>query len=89
MQSEEGCYDAVLMDIRMPIMNGLEAAAKIRTAERKDAKTIPIIAMTADAFNEDQQTSLDAGMNAHLSKPIDPQVLYQVLMKYKKGKETK
>ena len=72
-------YDAVLMDVRMPEMDGLEAAQKIRAMDREDAKKIPIIAMTANAFDEDVQHSLQAGMNAHLSKPVDPSHLYQTL----------
>ena len=66
-----GTFDVILMDIMMPRMNGREAAKNIRNmADRPDGKTIPIIAMTANAFAEDVQSSLDAGMNAHLSKPI-------------------
>ena len=78
-KSEPGFYDAVLMDVRMPEMDGLEAAQKIRAMDREDAKKIPIIAMTANAFDEDVQHSLQAGMNAHLSKPVDPSHLYQTL----------
>lgn len=77
--SEIGHYDAVLMDVRMPEMDGLEATARIRALERADAKTIPIIAMTANAFDEDVQRSLQAGMNAHLSKPIDNNTLFKTL----------
>ena len=77
--SEVGHYDAVLMDVRMPEMDGLEAASRIRALERADAKTIPIIAMTANAFDEDVQRSLQAGMNAHLSKPIDNNILFETL----------
>ena len=72
-------YDAILMDVRMPEMDGLEATAKIRALDRKDAKTIPIIAMTANAFDEDVQRSLQVGMNAHLSKPVEPEHLYSTL----------
>ena len=75
-------YDAVLMDIRMPVMTGLEAAKAIRALPRSDAKTVPIIAMTANAYDTDIQQSLDAGMNEHLAKPIVPQKLYAVLSKY-------
>ena len=75
----EGYYDAILMDVRMPEMNGLEATAAIRKLDREDAKKIPIIALTANAFDEDVQNSLQAGMNAHLSKPIQPDVLYKTL----------
>ena len=77
--SAPGAYDAILMDIRMPEMDGLEAARAIRALERPDAKSIPIIAMTANAFDEDVQLSLQAGMNAHLSKPVDPDHLYRML----------
>ncbi len=75
----EGYYDAILMDMRMPKMDGLEAAKAIRAKVRKDAKTIPIIALTANAFDEDVQRSLQAGLNAHLSKPVDPDILYETL----------
>ena len=77
--SEEGRYDAVLMDVRMPKMDGLEAAASIRALARPDAGTIPIIAMTANAFDEDVQRSLQVGMNAHLSKPVEPERLFETL----------
>ena len=77
--SSIGHYDGVLMDVRMPVMDGLEATAAIRKLDRPDAKTVPIIAMTANAFDEDVQLSLQAGMNAHLSKPVEPERLYQTL----------
>lgn len=80
--SEEGEFNAVLMDIRMPIMDGLEATTKIRALNRQDAKSVPIIAMTANAFAEDKQLSKSAGMNEHLSKPIEPQILYKTLADY-------
>ncbi|MCH4239158.1 MAG: transporter substrate-binding domain-containing protein [Oscillospiraceae bacterium] len=80
--SKPGTYAAVLMDIRMPVMDGLEATRKIRSLDRPDAKSIPILAMSANAFTEDVQQSLDAGMNAHLAKPIDPQKLYSELEKW-------
>ncbi|MDD3253536.1 MAG: response regulator [Lachnospiraceae bacterium] len=83
-----GYYDAVLMDIRMPDMDGLQAAYNIRRWRKEDAKTIPIIAMTANAFDEDVQKSKAAGMNAHLAKPIEPQVLYQTLYDFIYSKET-
>ena len=78
-KSAVGTYDAVLMDIRMPEMDGLEAAAAIRALDRPDAKKVPIIALTANAFDEDVQRSMQAGMNAHLSKPVEPDILYQTL----------
>ena len=78
-QSAEGTYDAVLMDVRMPEMDGLEAAAAIRAMDRADAARVPIIAMTGNAFDEDVQQSLQAGMNAHLSKPVEPDQLYATL----------
>jgi len=74
-----GYYDAILMDVRMPVMDGLEATRAIRALNRPDAKRIPIIAMTANAFDEDVQQSLQAGMNAHLSKPVEPERLYETL----------
>jgi len=73
-------YDAILMDIRMPVLDGCEATRKIRGFSRPDAKKIPIIAMTADAFAEDVKRFLDAGMNAHIAKPIDPDKMYTVLI---------
>ncbi|MDO5476966.1 MAG: response regulator [Eubacteriales bacterium] len=75
-------FDAVLMDLRMPVMDGLTAASGIRTCGREDSATIPIIALTANAFDEDVQRSLQAGMNAHLSKPVEPEQLYQTLEKF-------
>jgi CheY-like chemotaxis protein len=74
-----GYYDAILMDVRMPVMDGLSAARTIRALDRPDAKSIPIIAMTANAFDEDVKQSLQAGMNAHLSKPVEPERLYETL----------
>ena len=74
-----GYYDAILMDMRMPEMDGLEATRAIREMDRPDAKTIPIIALTANAFDEDVQRSLQAGLNAHLSKPVEPDVLFETL----------
>lgn len=80
--SEENYFDAILMDIRMPVMDGITATKVIRALDRKDAATIPIIAMTADAFEDQQKQSLKAGMSYHLSKPIDPSLLYHVLASY-------
>ena len=78
-ENEEGYYDAVLMDMRMPEMDGLEATRRIRAMNRLDAKNIPIIALTANAFDEDVQLSMQAGLNAHLSKPIEPEALFKTL----------
>ena len=75
-------YAAILMDLRMPVMDGYEATASIRLLQRPDAKTIPIIAMTADAFDEDIQNCLKSGMNAHISKPINPEILKKTLLKW-------
>ncbi len=76
---EEGYYDAVLMDMRMPEMDGLEATRRIRAMNRSDAKSIPIIALTANAFDEDVQRSMQAGLDAHLSKPVEPDILFETL----------
>ena len=75
----EGTFDAILMDVMMPVMDGLEATRANRALERADAGSIPIIAMTADAFAEEPKRTLDAGMNAHLAKPIDLPLLYAAL----------
>ena len=77
--SSPGHYDAVLMDIRMPIMDGYEAAAAIRSLPRRDAKTVPILALTADAFEEDIRRAKDAGMNDYITKPIEPERLFTAL----------
>ena len=78
-KTDAGYYDAILMDIRMPLMDGLTAASNIRHLSNTDANTIPIIAMTANAFDDDIEKSKASGMDAHLSKPIDPERLYQTL----------
>ena len=78
-KSTAGIYAAILMDVRMPVMDGLEAAKEIRAMKREDAKRIPIIALTANAFDEDVQLSLQVGMNAHLSKPVETDQLVRVL----------
>ena len=80
-KSAVGYYAAILMDMQMPVMSGLEATKTIRKLNRADAKTIPIVALTANAFDEDVQRSLQAGMNSHLSKPIDPKEIYSTLEK--------
>ena len=79
--AEPGTYDAILMDIQMPGMNGYEATRAIRSLDRRDAKEVPIIAMTANAFAEDVQAALEAGMNAHVAKPIDMDLLRAALGK--------
>ena len=76
-----GDYDLILMDVQMPVLNGLEATKLIRASSRPHAKTIPIIAMTANAFSDDIKASIDAGMNYHISKPIDIKVLEQTIRK--------
>ena len=76
-----GSFDAILMDVRMPVMDGLDAARAIRAMRKADAKTVPILAMTANAFQEDVNASLEAGMNAHLTKPIEPPTLYATLQR--------
>ena len=78
-KNPEHYYDAILMDMRMPEMDGLEATRRIRALDREDAKQIPIIALTANAFDEDVQRSLQAGLNAHLSKPVRPESLFETL----------
>lgn len=80
-KSEVGYYDIVLMDIHMPVMNGYEAAKGIRALKRADA-SLPIIAMTADAFSDDIQRCLACGINAHIAKPIDVGQVMQQMEKY-------
>ena len=80
-EAPQGTFDAILMDIQMPVMNGYEASRRIRQTDRPDAQTIPIVAMTANAFAEDVQASLDAGMTAHVAKPIDVDILQMTLHK--------
>ncbi len=87
MNAEEKAFDAILMDVQMPVMNGYDATRAIRSLERKDAITIPIIAMTANAFAEDEKEALDAGMNVHLAKPIDVELLNKVINHYVSRKE--
>ena len=86
-ESEPGYYDAILMDMRMPEMDGLEATRRIRAMDREDAETIPIIALTANAFDEDVQRSMQAGLNAHLSKPVEAETLFRTLEGLVKPKE--
>ena len=80
--ADAGHFDAVLMDVQMPVMNGYEATRCIRSMERADAKTIPIIAMTANAFAEDMKDAKDAGMNDHIAKPIDMEIIRKTLSRY-------
>ncbi len=80
--SEEGYYHAVLMDVQMPVMNGYEATKAIRAMQREDVKTLPIIAMTANAMEEDKEAALKSGMNAHIAKPLDIELLMSVLRKF-------
>lgn len=81
-RSEPNWYDAILMDLRMPVMTGFEATEAIRKLEREDAQTIPIIAVSADAFHDDIQKCLDCGMNAHTPKPLEPQEVLSLLKQY-------
>lgn len=80
--SAEGEFSAILMDVQMPVMNGYDATRAIRALQRSDAGTVPIIAMTANAFAEDEKEALDAGMDVHLSKPIDVELLKKVIRQY-------
>ena len=84
-QSAPGEYDMILMDVQLPVMNGYEARKAIRRSTHKLAKTIPIVAMTANAFSEDIQHSLAAGMNAHISKPVEMKVLKKTIRNIKSG----
>jgi PAS domain S-box-containing protein len=88
-RSPEGFYSVVLMDIRMPLMNGYEAAERIRALERADAGTTPIIAMTADAFADDVKRCLSSGMNGHVSKPVEPEKLYGAILSAVENAESK
>ncbi|MBR1628598.1 MAG: response regulator, partial [Lachnospiraceae bacterium] len=78
-QSREGQYNAILMDVNMPVMSGLEVTEAIRGLDRSDARTVPIIALTSNDVETDVQKSMNAGMNAHLSKPVEPEELYKTL----------
>ena len=81
-ESSENYYDVILMDVQMPIMNGYEATRTIRSLPREDVKTMPIIAMTANALEEDKEAALKNGMNAHIAKPIDMDVFISVLQHF-------
>ena len=84
-QSPEGYYDLILMDIQMPVMNGYEASRAIRALDREDVTSLPIIAMTADAFEEDVRNAKRAGMDRHFAKPIDVKAFEQMLYEYLLG----
>lgn len=81
-QSEENYYDAILMDVQMPIMDGYEATRTIRRLNRTDVKNLPIIAMTANTLEEDKEAALKSGMNAHIAKPLNMDVFISVLSKF-------
>ena len=83
-ESPRGTFDVILMDVMMPVMDGLEATRKIRASQRPDAGNIPIIALTANAFYEDVKKCIEAGMNAHLSKPLEIEKVVEMIMKYTK-----
>lgn len=78
-EAQPGQYDLILMDIQMPVMDGYEATRQIRALEDSDVAGIPIIAMTANAFNEDKKAAMEAGMNGHIAKPIDVSKLLEIL----------
>ncbi len=80
--SEPGYYDIIFMDIQMPDMNGYEATKIIRALGREDAQSVPILAMTADAFTQDVAKAVSAGMNDHVAKPIDPNKLFMTMKRY-------
>lgn len=86
-KGKEGEFDAILMDVQMPVMNGHDATRAIRCLERGDAGRIPIIAMTANAFAEDEKAARDAGMDAHVAKPLHVEHLKKVIIQCTKGKE--
>ena len=81
-RAAEHYYDAVLMDVQMPVMDGYEATRTIRALPREDVKDLPIIAMTANAMEEDKEAALKNGMNAHIAKPLDIDLFMKVLAKY-------
>ena len=85
--AEPGSFDAILMDVMMPVMGGYDATRAIRASGKADAAAIPIIAMTANAFDEDIRKALESGMNAHLAKPIDVNMLIKTLSNFRHRKE--
>lgn len=87
-ESREHYFDLIWMDIMMPVMDGLTAAKTIRAMKRQEAKTIPIFAMTSNAFLDDKKQSKEAGMNEHLSKPLDEKKLMNTIWKYTIGKNS-
>ncbi|MFR3751669.1 MAG: response regulator [Enterocloster sp.] len=82
LKSSQGYYQIILMDVHMPEMDGLQATKKIRNSGRPDASTVPIIAMTADVFKEDIRRCKDAGMDAHIGKPVELDKLYSMVRKF-------
>ena len=86
-KSVAGEFDVILMDIMMPVMNGYEATKMIRSLDREDAKVIPIIAMTANAFTEDKMRAKEAGMDEHIAKPVDGKLLVKVISEFVENKE--
>ena len=81
-KADDSYYAMILMDIQMPVMNGYDATTKIRRMKNQNKAQIPIIAMTANAFTEDKQMAFDVGMNDHVSKPIDMNILVPIMMRY-------
>ena len=81
--SAPGTFDAIIMDVMMPVMDGYQATRAIRQLDRPDAGSIPILAMTANAFVEDRRRAYEAGMNEHLTKPLEPEVVLRTLAKYR------
>ena len=84
-ESPAGFFDAILMDVMMPVMDGYQATRAIRSLERPDAAAVPIVAMTAHAFADDRQRAYEAGMTAHLAKPLESAVLIRTLQRWKKN----
>ena len=80
--AQKGDYDLILMDVQMPVMDGYEATKAIRALDNKEVADIPIVAMTANAFDEDKRQALESGMNDHIAKPLDMDKLFDVLHKF-------